>query len=287
MARLPRHRPPTQHRATQHPPRPHPLRRRPSRRPLLRRRRPSPRPLLRRRRPRRSNRHQRLNQRLNRSRRPSLPPPKPLVWSRRQLPPRSRRRRHSHNPPTPRPPAIPGSFRRSSVASSQSTASRSRPAASPAPSAPTVAPPPVVVGERDQVVPLSKIRKLTGAHMVMSLGVSPHAFSVVEVDFANVDATRSKIKNDWKSTEGFSLTYLGFIARAIVDALREFPHLNATVDGDNLVVHNFVDLGIAVDLEYTGLLVPLVRNAETKRLRAIAREIYDLANRAKSRKLSP
>jgi len=137
------------------------------------------------------------------------------------------------------------------------------------------------------VVALSKIRKLTGDHMVRSLSTTPHAFSVVEVDFANVDVTRSRVKSEWKATEGFNLTYLGFISRAIVDALREFPHLNATIDGDNLVVHNFVDLGIAVDLAYAGLLVPVVRNAETKRLRAIAREINDLAGRAKSRKLSP
>ena len=141
--------------------------------------------------------------------------------------------------------------------------------------------------DRNAVIKLSKIRKLTGAHMVMSLGVSPHAFSVVEVDFSNVDATRTKVKNAWKTEEGFGLTYLSFITRAVVDALREFPHLNATVDGDNLVVHNFVDLGIAVDLDYTGLLVPVIRGAETKRLRAIAREINDLGTRARARKLSP
>ena len=137
------------------------------------------------------------------------------------------------------------------------------------------------------MVALSKIRKLTGAHMVMSLDVTPHALSVVEVDFANVDATRSAVKAEWKAHEGFSLTYLSFIARAVVDALTDFPHLNASVSGDNLVVHNFVDLGFAVDLNYTGLLVPVVRSAETKRLRAIAREINDLAGRAKARKLGP
>ncbi len=134
---------------------------------------------------------------------------------------------------------------------------------------------------------LSKIRKLTGEHMVMSKSTSPHAFSVVEVDFANVDVTRSKVKADWKGAEGFGLTYLPFISRAIVDALAEFPHLNATVGDDELVIHNYVDLGIAVDLDYEGLLAPVIRSAETKRLRAIAREIHDLADRARSRKLSP
>jgi 2-oxoglutarate dehydrogenase E2 component (dihydrolipoamide succinyltransferase) len=166
------------------------------------------------------------------------------------------------------------------------------PAVSPA-SAPATAPAPVVapatrpVGERDTVVPLSKIRQLTGAHMVGSKATSPHAFSVVEVDYANVDKVRSSVRGTWKSQEGFSLTYLPFISRALVDALVDFPHMNASIDGNNLVVHQYVDLGIAVDLDYQGLLVPVVRSADTKRLRAIAREINDLATRARSRKLSP
>jgi 2-oxoglutarate dehydrogenase E2 component (dihydrolipoamide succinyltransferase) len=151
----------------------------------------------------------------------------------------------------------------------------------------SVARPAVVSSEREQVIALSKIRKLTGSHMIMSKSTSPHAFSVVEVDYANVDRARTAIKDSWKAGEGFSLTYLPFISRAVVDALREFPHLNASIDGDNLIVHGYVDLGIAVDLDYTGLLVPVVRNADGKRIRAIAREINDLASRARNRKLSP
>ncbi|CAB4788513.1 unannotated protein [freshwater metagenome] len=162
-------------------------------------------------------------------------------------------------------------------------------AASPAPvaSAPKAAAPVVRAGERDDVVPLSKIRQLTGAHMTMSLSVSPHAFSVVEVDYANVDNTRAKTKEEFKSAEGFSLTYLPFISRAVVDALADFPNMNASISGTDLIVHRYVDLGIAVDIEGLGLLVPVVRSAEGKRLRAIAREISDLATRAKTRKLSP
>ena len=163
-------------------------------------------------------------------------------------------------------------------------------AAAPAPAAPAAAPaaaPVVTSGDRDTSVKLSKIRKLTGSHMVMSKSVSPHAFSVVEVDYANVDATRASVKLQWKASEGFSLTYLPFITRAIVDALAEFPHLNASVAENELIVHNFVDIGIAVDLDYEGLLVPVVRSAESKRLRAIAKEINDLATRARTRKLGP
>ena len=141
--------------------------------------------------------------------------------------------------------------------------------------------------ERETVLSLSKIRKLTASHMIMSQAVSAHAFSVVEVDYANVDATRSEVKDQFKQSEGFTLTYLPFIARAIVDALAEYPNLNASIEGDSLVVHNYVDLGIAVDLEFNGLLVPVVRSADGKRLRAIAREISDLATRARARKLTP
>lgn len=156
-----------------------------------------------------------------------------------------------------------------------------------APRATAPAAPRAVAGSRDESVPLSKIRQATGAHMIASKGVSPHAFSVVEVDFANVDAVRHGVKEEFKATEGFSLTYLPFIARAVVDALQEFPHMNASVGENDLIVHRFVDLGIAVDLDYQGLLVPVVRDAEAKRLRALAREINDLAVRTRSRRLSP
>ena len=123
--------------------------------------------------------------------------------------------------------------------------------------------------------------------MIVSKSTAPHAFSVVEVDYANVDVARNAVKDSFKASEGFSLTYLPFISRAIIDAIAEYPHMNASLDGDTLVVHKYIDLGVAVDLDYQGLLVPVVRGAEGKRLRAIAREISDLANRARNRKLSP
>ena len=160
--------------------------------------------------------------------------------------------------------------------------------ASPAASVPASSSSPAAAGgARDTSIRLSKIRQLTGDHMVMSKAVSPHAFSVVEVDFANVDIARNPVKADWKAQHGFSLTYLPFISRAVIDGLREFPQLNASVGDNELIVHNYIDLGIAVDLEYEGHLAPVVRDAATKRLGAIATEIYDLANRARERKLSP
>ena len=176
------------------------------------------------------------------------------------------------------------------VAPAQAPVAHVAPATPTAPAAPRVAAPPAkftAASERETVISLSKIRRLTASHMIMSQAVSAHAFSVVEVDYANVDATRSGVKDQFKQSEGFTLTYLPFIARAIVDALAEYPNLNASIEGDNLVVHNYVDIGIAVDLEFQGLLVPVVRSADGKRLRAIAREISDLATRARSRKLTP
>ena len=187
--------------------------------------------------------------------------------------------------PTPAPVSAPAPVQ--APAPAPVAAPAPAPVAAPAPAAAPAPRPATPQSDREQVIPLSKIRRLTGSHMVMSLATSPHSFTVVEVDYANVDKTRSSIKESWKTSEGFSLTYLPFISRAVVDALVEFPHLNASIEGDNLIVHSYVDLGIAVDLDYAGLLVPVVRSADAKRLRAIARDIHDLATRARGRKLSP
>ena len=144
---------------------------------------------------------------------------------------------------------------------------------------------PVRAGARDEVVPFTNIRRRTGEHMLMSLHTSPHAFIAAEVDFANVDRLRAKKKHDFKADEGFSLTYLPFITRAVVEAISRFPNVNASVSGDSLIVHRAVNLGVAVDLDFNGLLVPVVRDADGKRMRAIARDIHDIATRARTKKL--
>ena len=173
-------------------------------------------------------------------------------------------------------------------ATSAAPAVAAAPTSAPAASAPQrAAVPKAVAGARDEVVALSKIRQVTGAHMVASQAISPHVLSVVEVDYVNVDVTRLRVKEEFKAQEGFSLTYLPFIARAVVDALADFPHMNASLGDNELIVHRYVDLGIAVDLDYQGLLVPVVRDAEGKRLRALSREINDLATRTRSRQLAP
>ncbi len=169
-------------------------------------------------------------------------------------------------------------------------ASGPRPAAAPASTAAPSARPAATIstagGADDQVIPFSNIRRRTAEHMVRSLETSAHVLTVIEVDFDNVDRVRNAAKGRWKDDEGFSLTYLPFVSRAVIDAIRDFPHVNASVDGDSLVVHRFVNLGFAVDLSFEGLIVPVIHDADAKRMRSLARELTDLASRARSKKLN-
>ena len=114
---------------------------------------------------------------------------------------------------------------------------------------------------------------------------SAHTLVVIEVDYDNVEKVRNKEKGKFKEPRASRSRYLPFIARAVVDAIREFPHVNASVGNDELIVHGDVNLGIAVDLNFEGLIVPVVHDADGKRLRALAREIADLASKARTKKL--
>ncbi|MEC7506866.1 MAG: dihydrolipoamide acetyltransferase family protein [Actinomycetota bacterium] len=160
-------------------------------------------------------------------------------------------------------------------------------AAAPAAPAPVAEAPTPAVGARDQVVPLNNIRKRTAEHMVMSKSTSPHVLTAMEVDYERVEQVRKTHTGAWKVEEGFSLTYLPFIARAVADALRDFPHLNASFGGDHLIVHDEVNMAIAVDIDFEGLLAPVVKNVDGKRLRQIARDITDVAGRTRTKQLTP
>jgi 2-oxoglutarate dehydrogenase E2 component (dihydrolipoamide succinyltransferase) len=173
------------------------------------------------------------------------------------------------------------------------------PAQAPAPAAPAQAPAaapaaarpaPVIAaapGERDTTIPHTNIRRRTAEHMTRSKATSAHVYAAIEVDFEAVERVRKAEKDAWKASEGFSLTYLPFISRALIDAIHEYPEVNATFGENELIVHNYVNLGIAVDLDFKGLMVPVVHDAEGKRLRAIAREVSSLAQRARSKQLGP
>ena len=114
-----------------------------------------------------------------------------------------------------------------------------------------------------------------------SKATSAHVYTSVAVDFERVERIRRDAEAEWKADEGFSLTYLPFIVRAFCDVVHDYPNVNASVDGETLVVHRDIHLGVAIDLEFKGLVAPVIRDADGKRLRLIAREIRDSATRAK------
>jgi pyruvate dehydrogenase E2 component (dihydrolipoamide acetyltransferase) len=140
-------------------------------------------------------------------------------------------------------------------------------------------------GENVQVVPMSVMRRKIAEHMVLSAHTSPHVYSVYEVNFARVAALREKKKAEFEAA-GAKLTFTAFIAKVIVDALRQFPLVNASVDGGNIVYKKDINLGIAVALD-NGLIVPVIRNADERNLLGLSRAIDDIAARARSKKLNP
>lgn len=144
----------------------------------------------------------------------------------------------------------------------------------------------VAAGERDTVIPFTNIRRRTAEHMVRSKHTSAHTMVAVEVDYHKVEQVRQAARSHFKAAEGFSLTFLPFIARAVVDAIAEWPQINSSVGDDQLVVHNDINLGIAVDVNFEGLLVPVIHQADGKRLVQLAREISSLAGKARAKKLT-
>ena len=140
-------------------------------------------------------------------------------------------------------------------------------------------------GENVRIEPMSVMRKKIAEHMVLSAHTSPHVYSVYEVNFGQISTLRDKRKAGFEAA-GAKLTFTAFIAKAVVDALRQFPTVNASIDGDNIVFKKDINLGIAVALE-NGLIVPVIRNADEKNLLGLSRGINDLAARARSKKLNP
>ena len=196
--------------------------------------------------------------------------------------------------PTPAPapapePAAPVAAPVAAVAAPPAPAPAPTPPAAPAPepAVGTAQPFAAPAAARDEVVPFDNIRRRTAEHMVRSKATSAHVYTSVEVDFERLERVRAAHREEWKATEGFSLTYLPFIVRAFCDTVSEFPRANASVGDEALIVHHDVNLSIAVDLDFDGLVAPVIRNADGKRLRQIAREINDLATRARTKKLMP
>lgn len=199
-------------------------------------------------------------------------------------------------PPAPAPPAPPPI----SVPPAAPVAPPAPAEVPPAARPPTAPPPPVApapsmaaggsaaeTSRGDEIVPFSNIRRRTGEHMVRSKAISPHVYTSVEVDFEHIAGVRQRNQESWRAREGFPLTYLPFVARAFGAAVSHWPLVNASVGDNALIVHRDVHLAIAVDLDFEGLVAPVIRNADGKRLRLLAREIRDLADRARTKQLLP
>lgn len=139
----------------------------------------------------------------------------------------------------------------------------------------------------DEVEPFSAIRQATARHMIHSVQTAPHGFISYEVDYGAIEAVRRERKEAFRTTHGIGLTYLPFVIRAAAIALRQFPLVNSAVDGNRLIVRKAVNIGIAVDLAYQGLMVPVVRDADVLTVTGIARAVADLAARARSGRLKP
>ncbi len=158
----------------------------------------------------------------------------------------------------------------------------------PPPAAPPPQPQPqaITYSAATKVEPLSLMRQKIAEHMVFSKRTSAHVTTVHKVDMTRVAKMRDRVKANFQAQYGFGLTYLPFILRAATAAIRQYPILNASIDGTNIIYHRDVNIGIAVALE-NGLIVPVIRNADEKNVIGLQRAIVDLAARARSRQLRP
>src|SRR5919197_730774 len=181
--------------------------------------------------------------------------------------------------PPPQPPAAPPA--------------PPEPAAAPAPPppqppAPAPQPEPVAAAAGEEIQPMNAMRRGIAEHMRRSLDTSAHVTTVFEIDLSKVVAIRKRLKPEYEQSYGVNPTYLAFIARATIEAIKNWPWVNAEVRGEQMVIKHFVNLGIAVALEGGhGLIVPVIKNAEGLNLLGLARGIADIAERARNKKLTP
>jgi 2-oxoglutarate dehydrogenase E2 component (dihydrolipoamide succinyltransferase) len=173
----------------------------------------------------------------------------------------------------------------------EAPAAPAEPAAPPPPepkAAPAPAPAPVAAQAGESFEPMSAMRRGIAEHMRRSLDTSAHVTSAIEVDMSKVSAIRAKLKKEYQQNYGVNPTYLIFVARAATETLREYPWVNGEIRGDQIVTRSYVNLGFAVELQDgKGLIVPVVKNAETLNLLGMAKAVTDIAQRARDKKLLP
>jgi pyruvate dehydrogenase E2 component (dihydrolipoamide acetyltransferase) len=172
------------------------------------------------------------------------------------------------------------------AAAAPATAEVPAAAPAPAPAAATAPVPQAVAGPDEEVIPVSHIRKLIGQHMVASLQTSARAWTMVEVNVDHLVKLRERAKESFKAKHGVNLTYLPFVIRATCDALLTHPEVNSSIRGDEIVRHRAVHMGIAVSYD-EGLIVPVIKGADTMNTVGLARAITDLAGRARAHQLKP
>jgi 2-oxoglutarate dehydrogenase E2 component (dihydrolipoamide succinyltransferase) len=147
--------------------------------------------------------------------------------------------------------------------------------------------PPVPIGPNDEIVEMDRMRKMIADHMVMSVHVSPHVTSFVEADVTNIVMWRKKMKDEFMKKEGEKLTFTPIFMEAVVKALKDFPKVNAMLDGNNVVIKKDINLGMATALPTGNLIVPVIHNAEQLNLVGLAKQVNNLANNARNNSLSP
>jgi 2-oxoglutarate dehydrogenase E2 component (dihydrolipoamide succinyltransferase) len=152
---------------------------------------------------------------------------------------------------------------------------------------PKIQAPVVTSSTGDVIIEMDRMRRLIADHMVMSKHVSPHVTSFIEVDVTNIVRWREKIKDSFATREGQKITYTPLFVEAAAKALREFPNVNASIDGYKIIQRKAINIGMAAALPDGNLIVPVIKNADQKNLLGIVKDVNDLANRARKNKLNP
>lgn len=171
--------------------------------------------------------------------------------------------------------------------STRGAAAVNAPAPAPSKSLSASVAPPAVVSGQDEIIEMDRMRKMIADHMVRSVQTSPHVTSFVEADVTRMVQWRSKNKAEFEKAHGTKLTFTPLIAEAIVKAIRDFPGVNATVDGDRIIIKKQINLGMAAALPSGNLIVPVIKNADQFSLVGLAKQVNDLADRARRGKLKP
>jgi len=175
--------------------------------------------------------------------------------------------------------------KKASAAPSAQASSKSSAQSAPAKPAPKAAP--VSVGANDEIITMDRMRKMIAEHMVMSKHTSPHVTSFVEADVTNLVNWRNKVKGEFQKREGQKITFTPLIIEAIVKAIKDFPLINISVDGDKIIKKGNINIGMAAALPSGNLIVPVIKNADNYNLVGLTKQVNDLANRARNNKLSP